>query len=106
MVTNIKLNLTDDERRAITGRRRPASRKEISEFVSRLVAAALDPAMADATTIVVEEVGESRMTFTIDRGKLQCTSLDHLYPLGPKTPDTPCYCGRNKWGAYSNGGQS
>lgn len=98
MITSIRLDLTDDERRAISGKSRPATRKEINEFVHRLAAAALDPAMAGAETIVVEDVGPSRQTFSIERSKLNCTTLDHCYPLGPKEPTTRCLCGQRTWG--------
>lgn len=98
MITRIAFQLTDDERRTISGRRRLATRKEIIEFAQRLLAAALDPDMATASTIVVDDVGPSQKTFVIDRTRMNCTTLDHLYPLGPKTAETPCYCGQRKWG--------
>lgn len=104
-MTRITLTLTDDERRAIslalTGKKRPATRAQVTDFVQRLVAAVIDPALAGASTIVVEHDDRGEHVTTFDPRRLTCTSLDHLYALGPKTPDTTCYCGQRKWGAFT-----
>lgn len=96
MITRVAFNLTDDERRAISGRRRQATRKEVAAFVERLVAAALQ--RGETPAMLPRPADPS---FGRSDTMPSCTSLDHLYPLGPKTPDTPCYCGRRKWGAFS-----
>lgn len=110
MVTRILLNLTDEERReisrAVTGKNKPATRAQIADFVQRLVAAVVDPALSGSDTIVVEHDERGERATTFKPAALTCTSLDHLYPLGPKTPETACYCGKNKWGAVSPAVQS
>jgi hypothetical protein len=89
MITRVAFTLTDEERRRISGKKRPATRKEITDFVTRLVAHALQRELAPPPVAATTE---------IDPQSLACTTLDHLYPLGPKTAETPCYCGRRTWG--------
>lgn len=91
MITRIPLDLTDDERRAITGSRRLATRKQIVDFVGRLVAMAIQ---SDAVKVVDDQI---EFTGRVDFSALTCTTLDHLYALGPKTAETTCYCGKRRW---------
>lgn len=106
MITRIALNLTDDELRAINrvvnGRRTPATRKQVVDFVQRLVAAVVDPALTGADEILVEHDDTGTRSTTIRPAGLHCTTLDHLYPLGPKTPATPCFCGKKTWGGLTS----
>lgn len=96
MITKITLDLTDNERRQISGTSRCATRKEVVALVHALVSAVVDPAMAGASEIVVEHEGRE---VTVNRSRLTCTAIDHCYPLGPKLATTPCFCGRSMWGS-------
>lgn len=92
MITIIRLDLTDDQRRAISGKRTPATREQVTDFVERLVAGAL---RTDRTLPVATVARDSGIDYV---RREDCTTLDHLYPLGPKTAGTPCYCGQRRWG--------
>lgn len=102
MITRIAIELTDDERRRInrivTGKNKRATRATVVDFVQRLVAAVVDPATEGSTAIVVEHTTDGSLATTFDPSAVSCTTLDHLYPLGPKTATTPCYCGKSAWG--------
>lgn len=100
MITTIRLDLTADELRTINrivnGKRSPATRKQVVDFVQRLVAAVVDPACAESNAIVVEHSDDGARATEINPGALGCTTLDHLYPPGPKTAETRCFCGKQQ----------
>lgn len=91
MITGLKIDLTDAELKMISGKARPATRKQVKEFVSRLIAVSLQ--RGESALPIITPPGSPG----VGHPSLSCTSLDHLWPLGPKTDDTPCYCGQKVW---------
>lgn len=98
MITRIALDLTDDERRQISGKSRPATRKEINQFFHRLMAATLQRGEQALPAVTIRADRDETERVTITSSALDCTTLDHLYPLGEKTADTKCFCGKRAWG--------
>jgi len=89
------LDLSEDALRAISGRRKPATRKEVREWLDKLVAYGVSAAAAEhqstrASSRELLNSGPSKFS--------SCGPLDHLFPLGPKSAETLCFCGRRRWG--------
>lgn len=90
MITRIKFDLSTEELQIISGTRRTATRKQVTEFVERLLAVSLHRGDAALPVLGPEAPG-------VDNPALSCTTIDHLFRPGPKAAEDRCYCGKQAW---------
>ena len=113
MTVHVTFTLTEDQRKAFRqrqGLKGSATRADIKQFALDTLNQHLGLA-ATPVPLGADEVAESvqntwaRSAARALRERLDpaappqdCTSMDHVYPDGPKTPATKCSCGHRSWG--------
>lgn len=116
MKTNYSLDLTDEQRQVISGKKAPATRKQVKAWLDALVARELGGSVTTTQSDVTATPNDERTNFDVDIdinaayaqaigapitfSPLWFCGFDHLYPVDcrcvPKT-GTPCYCGKREW---------
>lgn len=94
MKVHVKLELTDEQRRAFRGhfgRKGMATRDEVRQFAEDSVMSILGE-HPKAELRVAQAGGTGAIA---SQG---CTALDHVYPDGPKDASVKCACGKKHWG--------
>ena len=97
MNVHVTFTLTEDQRKAFRqrqGLKGSATRADIKQFALDTLNQHLG--MADTAIMLTHFTDE-----VVDRAAAppqDCTSMDHVYPDGPKTPATKCSCGQRSWG--------
>lgn len=123
MKVNHSFTLDDNQLRAISGKRRLATRVEVRAYIDQIFSEALGggvvatpvparsraprarpvpsnvPSNGGLDSVVPQPPVPSPVAA---RAIPACNSFDHVYPSGPGSwrpnPGTPCQCGRHKWG--------
>jgi hypothetical protein len=101
MKVNLSLDLTDDQLRAISGKKRNATRVEVRAFVEETIArlsAGEIPKTADSPPARVTKPAEDGPSHA-GGGESPCGPMDHVYPAGPPLKGAKCFCGKRSWGS-------